>query len=262
MASLTLNYDFTLLALTRLAFAEECCGFADSRCAYNPLKKCKKCINGADELSFSAAAAMIMCYYKAADDIADSSSLKGLAKRILKPYFALKRRKAMKKYPALDGIISAAMQKQSETEKRNEAGIDSAADPSARAMGEILCLGFEGETKEKLNRFGYLVGRWVYLADALDDMEDDKKNSSYNVFNNINKDEKEARAYAAGAINLTAGQLVRLFEEMKPLRFSEIMENIVYDGLHNSMNEVMRKKEEKKNERSVFCARLAFRRKR
>ena len=27
LASLTLNYDFTLLALTRLAFAEECCGF-------------------------------------------------------------------------------------------------------------------------------------------------------------------------------------------------------------------------------------------
>lgn len=246
LASFTLNYDFTLLALTRLAFAKECCGFSDSRCAYNPLKKCQQCVNGAEELSFSAAAAMIMCYYKVADDIADSSFFKGLAKRLLKPYFSLKRKKAMKKYPALDEIISAAMQKQSETEKRNEASTDIAADPSAKAMGEILCLSFEGETKEKLNRFGYLVGRWVYLVDALDDMEDDKKNNSYNVFNNINNNEKEARDYAVGAINLTAGQLVRQFEEMKPARFSEIMENIVYDGLHNSMKEILNKKEEQK----------------
>ena len=246
LASLTLNYDFTLLALTRLAFAEECCGFRDSRCAYNPLKKCRQCVNGRDELSYSAAAAMIMCYYKVADDISDSSFLKGFAKRMLKPYFALKRKKAVKKYPALDGIISSAMQKQSETEKRNEASVDWAADPSAKAMGEILCFGFEGETKEKLNRFGYLVGRWVYLTDALDDMEDDRKNSSYNVFNNINNNEKEARDYAVGAINLTAGQLARQFEEIRPARFGEILENIVYDGLHNSMNEVIGKKEEKK----------------
>lgn len=251
LASLTLNYDFTLLALTRLAFAEECCGFADSRCAYNPLKKCQKCINGNEELEYSAAAAMIMCYYKVADDIADSSFLKGLAKRMLKPYFAIKRKKAMKKYPVLDEIISRAMQKQSETEKGKETSVDLAADPSAKAMGEILCQDFEGETKEKLNRFGYLVGRWVYLMDALDDMKDDKKNNSYNVFNNINKNEKDSRDYAVGVINLTAGQLVRQFEGMKPARFSEIMENIVYDGLHNSMNEVISKKEEKKNERSV-----------
>ncbi len=250
LASLTLNYDFTLLALTRLAFAEECCGFRDSRCAYNPLKKCKQCVNGSNELSYSAAAAMIMCYYKAADDISDSSFLKGLVKRMLKPYFALKRKKAMKKYPALDGIISCAMQKQSEMEMRKETSVDLAADPSAKAMGEILCFGFEGETKEKLSRFGYLVGRWVYLMDALDDAQDDRKNNSYNVFNNINKDsaknEKEARDYAVGVINLTAGQLARQFEEIRPARFAEILENIVYDGLHNSMNEVIGKKEEKK----------------
>lgn len=245
-ASLTLNYDFTLLALTRLAFAKECCGFADSRCAFNPLKKCRQCVNGAEELSYSAAAAMIMCYYKVADDIADSSFFKGLAKRLLKPYFSLKRKKAMKKYPVLDEIISSAMQKQSETEKQNEASVDIAADPSAKAMGEILCQGFEGEEREKLSRFGYLVGRWVYLVDALDDMEEDRKNNSYNVFNNIYINEKEAKDYAVGAINLTAGQLVRQFEEMKPARFNEIMENIAYDGLHNSMKEILNKKEEEK----------------
>ncbi len=244
-ASLTLNYDFTLLALTRMAFAVECCGFMDSRCAYNPLKKCQQCVNGEKELSVAAAAAMMMCYHKVNDDIADSSFLKGLAKRLLKPYFSFKRKKAAKRYPELDAIISCAMKEQGEVEKKPESGIDASAHPSAKAMGKLLSYGFEGETAEKLNRFGYLVGRWVYLVDALDDMADDKKTHSYNVFNNINNNEKEARDYAVGSINLTAGQLVRELEALNPARFSEILENIVYDGLHNSMNEVLKKEEEK-----------------
>ncbi len=246
LASFTLNYDFTMLALTRLAFAKECCGFKDSRCAFNPLKKCQQCVNGNKELSYSAAAAMIMSYHKVNDDIADSSFIKGIFKRIIKPYFALKRKKAMRKYPALDEIISCAMAEQAEVEKRSNAGIDASAHPSAKAMGEILSFGFDGEAKEKLNRFGYLSGRWVYLMDALDDMEADRKTHSYNVFNNINN-EKEAKEKAVGVINLTAAQLAHEFDKMEPARFGEILDNIVVDGTFSSMQSVLNKnKEEKK----------------
>lgn len=249
LASFTLNYDFTLLALTRMAFAKECCGFKDSRCAYNLLKKCQQCVNGDNELSFAAAAAMIMCYHKVNDDIADSSFFKGLIKRIIKPYFALKRKKAMKKFSELDSIISFAMLSQSEVEKKADAGIDASAHPSAGAMGEILSFGFDGVTKEKLNRFGYLAGRWVYLMDALDDMENDRKTHSYNVFNSIDN-EKEAKEKAIGVLNLTAAQLAREYENLQPARFGEILENIVIDGTHNSMQQVLQK-EEKNEKRSV-----------
>lgn len=251
LSRLTLNYDFTLLALTRLSFASECCGFKESRCSFNPSKKCQQCINGGDELSFAAAAAMIMCYHKVNDDIADSSFAKGLAKRMLKPYFLLKRKKAAERYPELDKIISSAMENQALAERSRDSGVDASAHPSAKAMGELLSVGFEGEKEEKLYRFGYLVGRWVYLADALDDMESDRNTQSYNVFNNKFTDEKEARDYAVSAVNLTAGQLVREYETLNPERFSAILENIVYDGLYNSMQDILKKKEEKKNERSV-----------
>ena len=245
LAPLTLNYDFTLLAITRLAFSKECCGFKDSRCAFNPLKKCKQCVNGNEELKYSAAAAMIMCYHKVKDNIADSSFVKGLISRMIKPYFALKRKKAMKNYPALDEFISRAMSEQADVEKRGNAGIDASAHPSAKAMGEILCYGFDGEIKEKLNRFGYIAGRWVYLMDALDDMESDRKNKEYNVFNNIDN-EKQATENAVAVINLTAAQLAHEFETMKPARFGEILDNIVIDGTFISMQNVLDKKKEKK----------------
>ncbi len=248
LARLTLNYDFTMLALARLAFAPECCGFSDSRCSFNPTKKCRQCVGGGDELSFAVAAAIIMVYYKLCDDINDSSFLKGIIKRIMRPFFSIKRKKAKKKFPQVDSIITAAIIGQSEVEKNKDAGIDAAAHPSALAMGKLLSLGFEGETAAKLERFGYLTGRWVYLTDAFDDMYDDKKALSYNVFNNIDKDEKEAEEYAEGVLNVTAAQLVRELDALQPARFGDILENIVVDGMYNTVQLI---KKERQNEKSV-----------
>ncbi len=241
-ARLTLNYDFTMLALTRLAFADECCGFKDSRCSFNPTKKCRQCINGEKELSFAAAAAMIMVYYKLCDDINDSSFFKGILKRFLRPFFSLKRRKAKKLFPEADEIIGSAIAEQSKIEQKPDASIDASAHPSAAAMGKLLSYGFEDETAKKMERFGYLAGRWVYLMDAYDDMYDDKKASSYNVFNNIGKSEKESEEYAEGVLNVTAAELVRELEGLKPARFGEILENIVYDGMYNTMKQIKKER--------------------
>ena len=248
LARLTLNYDFTLLALARLSFVKECCGFKDSRCSFNPAKKCRQCINGERELSFAAAAAMIMVYFKLCDDISDSSFLKGLVKRLVRPFFSLKRKKAKKNYPELDEIISGAMKAQAQAEKKSDCTLDAAAHPSAFAMGKLLSFGFEGETAAALERFGYLAGRWVYLADAFDDMKDDEKTVSFNVFNIKDKSEKENREYALGALNLTAAQLTREYEKLMPLRFGDILANIVFDGLYNTVEQIRRRDE---NEQSV-----------
>ncbi len=244
LARLTLNYDFTMLALARLAFAEECCGFKNSRCSFNPTKKCQQCINGEKELAFAAAAAMIMVYYKLCDDINDSSFFKGLLKRFLRPFFSLKRKKARRLFPVVDEIIGKAMLEQSKVEQRSDAGVDVSAHPSAVAMGKLLSYGFEGEKAAKLERMGYLVGRWVYLMDAYDDMRDDKKKSSYNVFNNIGKNEEETEVYAEGVLNVTAAELVRELEGMKPARFGDILENIVYDGMYNTMKQIKKERGE------------------
>jgi hypothetical protein len=189
-----------------------------------------------------------MVYHKLCDDINDSSFFKALIKRILRPFFSLKRNKAKKKFPQVDEIITSAMLEQSEVEKKKDAGIDASAHPSAFAMGKLLSYGFEGETASKLERLGYLAGRWVYLTDAFDDMYDDKKTSSYNVFNNIDKNEKEAEEYAEGVLNVTAAQLMREFDALEPARFGNILENIVVDGMYNTVQTI---KKERQNEKSV-----------
>ena len=101
---------------------------------------------------------------------------------LLYPIVFLMHRKAKRLAPDIDKIIGDSMKIQSETEKKNGVGIDEAAHPSADALGKIFSLGFDGERKNALYSLGYMVGRYVYILDAADDLEDDLKNGSFNPF--------------------------------------------------------------------------------
>ncbi|HBL40618.1 MAG TPA: hypothetical protein DDY98_03235 [Ruminococcaceae bacterium] len=250
LARFVLNYDFTLLALVRLGVVEECCGFEKGHCSFNPTKKCMKCVNGQTHLSFAAAAAILMCYYKISDNLSDEKNpFKRLLLWLIKPYFAVKRKKAKKKFAQIDLILSEAMAQQKQTEQTG-AGVDASAHPSATAMGRLLALDMPQEKQEALQRFGYLVGRWVYLADALDDCDKDRVSGNYNVFNRKFEKEEEKKEYAAGTIRLTAAESGKCFESLQPKRFGAILENILQFGMEETLKKVL-KKGEKKNEKSV-----------
>ena len=242
LARLTLHYDFALLALTRLSAAEACCGFEPGRCSFNPAKKCLNCVGGGDQLAFAAAAAMIMCYYKVLDNIADTRSrLKRLAFYAIRPYFAAKRKKARKRFPQIDEAIAEAVRRQTETEQSRTQSVDAAAHPTAQAMSRLLTMDLAAEKPETLARFGYLIGRWVYLIDALDDCEKDRASGSYNVFDLKFEKEEELKAYAAGTLRLTAAELGRCFEALAPKRFGAVLENIIQFGMEEALKKVLQK---------------------
>ncbi len=252
LARMMLNYDFTLLALVRLSVTEECCGFEEGHCSFNPAKKCMKCVNGQTHLSFAAAAAILMCYYKVLDNLQDEKNpFRRFLFRLVKPYFAVKRRKAKRKFPQIDLILSEAMAQQKQAEL-SAAGVDASAHPSALAMSRLLALDMPQEKQACLSRFGYLVGRWVYLADALDDCKKDLASGSYNVFNRKFEKEDEKKEYAAQVIRLTAAELGKCFETLAPKRFGAILENILQFGTEETLKKVLK---EEMNEKPVRCPR-------
>ena len=181
-ASFTLSYDFTFMATVSLAMKETCGGFKKCACAANPLKK-KVCAVPCDDLTYCASAAMLMLYYKLKDDITDERLFKKLRSVLLFPFAALARRKARKLYPDADRILNEMMQKQAALEKGGCASVDRAADPTAAALSRLCAVFSEDKTQQAvLSRFGYLIGRYVYFADAFDDLEKDEKQKSYNPF--------------------------------------------------------------------------------
>lgn len=248
-----LSYDMTFLALVRLSAKGISPIFKGGRCPFNPAKRCNYCTNAEDEYSFVCAAAILMFYYKVKDNIADSPFFKRLLFFLLLPFAAIKRKKAKRLFPQLDLLISASIQKQNETEKTATSSPDKAAHNSADALGKIFSAGFE-ENGSALYRFGYFVGRWVYLIDALDDIEKDIKNRSFNVF--VNKYSltsktlpEEAKHEIQSTLNHSSAEAVKAFKSANSPLLSEIIENILYGGMFRSAENVL--KGTKRNERSL-----------
>ena len=179
IARMLLSYDFTFLSIVRLALQEQCGKFEKGRCCVNPAKKCLKCTEDA-ELERSADVVIIVSYYKLLDDIADGGFFKRLACRLIKPALSLMHKKAARRQEMLDRAVASAMKEQEKIEKSGTASLDEAADPSGKMLAAIFSQGYYGEDKIQLWRFGYLLGRWIYLLDAVDDIEKDIKSGSYN----------------------------------------------------------------------------------
>ena len=252
-ASLTLSYDFTFMAVVGLSMEENCTGFTKCFCPGNPLKR-KACVQESETMRYCASAAMLMLYYKVKDNLHDAPFFKKAAPLFLLPFAALAKNKAKKAYPEADRILSDTMREQAKLERANTKSIDRAADPTATALAK-LCESFSADERQKviLNRFGYLVGRYVYFMDALDDLEEDEKRGGYNPFlasadGNLTKDAQYLRAQQI--INLTIGEIARAYELLDRRRYIPILDNIIYEGFKEQLQVILLKKE-KLNEKPI-----------
>ena len=247
---LTLSYDITFLVLTRFSFMGTLPCFEGGRCAFNPAKKCSYCNNAEEELRYASAVAMMMFYHKVRDNISDGSVLKKLLMYMLLPWAMLKYKKAKRMYGEIADIIAECMLKQTEAENKNSAVTDEAAHQSADALGKIAAYNMN-DPEGNIYRFGYGIGKWVYLTDAFDDIESDLKGGSYNVFvNKYNlREEKftdEIKQDIAATINMASILFINAYESIDSKSLKPIMENIIYEGMHKSLDRIINPEPKKK----------------
>lgn len=249
-ARLTLNFDFTFLAVLRLSLEPTCAGFQKRRCAFNPLVKCNTCTERTQSVSYASAIAMIMLFYKLRDNLADCSWYRRIPYYFAYPFFALARRKAAKREPEMDQLMATAMQEQSQLEKEHCDSLDQAAQPTAQALGSIFSNGIEQESDARiLERMGYCIGKWIYLVDALDDMEDDLHTQSYNPIlchfhltqSSSAEDTAAAKEQVLSLCNVCICEAIAAYELLDCKRFSEILQNILYLGLPNVQENILKK---------------------
>jgi hypothetical protein len=259
LSRMALSYDFAFLAMLSLAVHETGGRFERQVCVAHPLKK-KPCLCCCDDLSFVAACAMAMLYYKWKDNLADSGFWKRSFYRITG--FPAKRayRKAVANYPVLKEIMKVTIAKQQETEKTLNCTIDMAAEASSRALALIFEQLTDDEKQKKvLHRFGFLLGRWIYLIDALDDLKDDCKSGSFNPLliwakeaaAGADNPEEVTKRYAEGLINVTHGEMALAFELIEINRYKTILDNILYLGLPSVKKQVLSHGRNKQNDGSL-----------
>ena len=253
----TLSYDITFLSLVALSLREEGGRFQQQRCAAHPLKK-KLCACSCDDLSFGAHIAVLMVYYKLKDNIADSGPLGRIKYTLLFPPVAHARKKTLRVLPQVDSMIAEQMAQQSRFEQEGVRSVDKACDPTARALGLIFEeLSRDEREKRILYQVGYMTGKFVYLADALDDLPDDSRTGSYNPYlakfgcpHPSEEQLREIDSYAAEMINITVAQLAAAYELLELKRFKPILDNIIYLGFKHTYRLIVDKRE-KHNDRSV-----------
>lgn len=250
-ARFTLNYDFTFLAVLMLAMSKECPGLERRRCVFNPLVRCAGCAGARKEITYSASVAMCMLYYKLRDDMEDRGFWRRIPSALVYPLFALARKKAAVLAPQADRIMAEMMERQRSVESGESYSVDAAAEPTAWALSQIFSQiplaenAASDPQRRVLERLGYCLGRWVYLVDAMNDMEDDLRHGEYNPYLhrfNIVQENAEAIRKAQREIlpglNVCISEACAAFELLEIHHFREIIHNILYYGLEQVQNSV------------------------
>ncbi len=255
-ARMTLSYDFTFLAAFAMAVAEEEPAFEAQGCMCNPIKKTPCCLEN-KALCDVADCAMILLWEKLKDDLQDSGFVKKLGVRLLRPFARRPYRLAAARRPELARMAQEYTAAQNALEKAVCSDVDQAAEPTAKLLSALL-EELSGDEKQRrvLGRTGYLLGRFIYLCDALDDLEDDQKSGGYNPFLLRNAAKgmtaEEIRQDAKGSLYLTVSELGLCCDLLQLRRFAGIINNVLCLGLKGSVDLIMeRKKQRERKELGV-----------
>ena len=248
-ASFALSYDCTFYALLMLSTREARLSLHHGRCVMNPLKRCDFLESGGEVYHKAAALSVLLTYHKLRDNLEDDSFFKSLGSRLFLPFVSRKARKAAEEYPFLAQEAQKAMDGQRQAEE-NAGGVDACAEPTANLLAalfkELACDSLQGAA---LERFGYFLGRWVYLMDAADDLLDDLKEGAFNPFiprlglsgkTELTPQERKAADQACNqTLNATAAQMLLAFNLVELRNFGPILENVVTKGLPEIQREIL-----------------------
>ncbi len=238
VARMSLSYDMTFLALLHAALESEEPQFCKGHCSFNPAKKCLKCQN-TTATDLAADLGVLLAYYKLKDTLADERFFKKLGAALLYPLYAFDRRRAAKRRPDADRAIAAMMTAQFSAEAAKTASIDRAAEPFADLLATLAAdLTQDEHGRTVLARFGYCLGRWVYLMDAVDDLAEDVKHHRYNPYalaRGITAPDDEqilaARKYAGLTLNACLAECITAYNLLDIRRLDGILRNILEQGM-------------------------------
>ena len=176
----TITYDSVFLALVRMAYIPDAeLGSSMKRCIAHPLKK--RCmLNDNSAIEYTARAFAILSYYKMQDDLSDEALGKRMLVSLGRPVLSTAKKKA--DMADLAEIAKDRLGKISAIEKERRPGIDEPAELFGELLGEVFSFGLEGADRTVTYECGYHLGKFVYLVDAIDDYDSDRKSGKYNPY--------------------------------------------------------------------------------
>ena len=128
--------------------------------------------------------------------------------------------------------ISSLLDELGTREKMNETNVDVLAGLFGKIM-QILFVPFDDIYAKGLGRMGFYLGKFIYIMDAFDDVEEDVKNGRYNVFSNCYTD-PDFETHVKDMLTMMMAECSDAFEMLPAVDNADILRNILYSGVWNS----------------------------
>lgn len=277
---MVLSYDAAFLAILLASLSDESDTPVQEHCIAHPVIK-KKTVIRNRAIDYAGDVMLILAWYKLADDAADEG--KTYAKPVM---LMMKRifRRLNSLYPELCSSVKCHLSALSALEREKCASIDMAAEAFSKIMEDIFTEGLQAvygseppqheppgdrgdpgisgmqdgpcgfaspgnDTRELLARAGYHLGKWVYMIDAVDDIEENIESGAYNPllfrfkFDAANETADEFRARIEPDLRFNLyhylAMLSRCTDSLDIRKNAGIIENVIYFGLNRKTEEII-----------------------
>lgn len=221
---ISISYDMTFLIVLLTGLYEPEVACENRRCVLHPVQKHKERRSSITE--YVADMNVLLTYYKCLDDWKDEHKL---TKKVYADGIKKRIKRIEQMHPKKAAVIKEQLDRLAKLEKDEESNIDKVSECFALLMAEITAMKND-EWQETLKELGYNLGKFVYLLDAYDDLEDDIKKSRYNVLK-YHIHEKDFDILMEGILNAVMAQCARSFEILPIIQDVEILRNIIYSGV-------------------------------
>lgn len=246
-AQMSLSYDATFATVLLTSLYEPITLAQKKRCLRHPTEKRTYLQNFF--IDYVADMNLVLTYYKCLDDWVDEKKVTRLSysKAIVNGVKNIKS-----KYPKKVKVIRGKLADLQNLEKQGVYDIDVLSRTFGDIMAEIFDISpkecnvngiYGDEWKQDLRKLGFLLGKYIYIIDAYDDVEKDIEKGSFNPFidrfNNsklimdakTGEEKQEFDVWVRDLLMLIATDLAGVYEKLPIIEDVAILRNIIYSGI-------------------------------
>ena len=242
----TTNYDITFLNVLYHSIFDVDVEIKEEGCILGPLKK-KPIVKDDEYTQVIVDVNNILGHYKCVDDIKDNKSASKwmFDKMILKKHY----KKAKVNLQNIDSLVDSGYAKLRELEAQGCKSVDMVSDPFANIMKGIAKELFNKKYNEAIGDMMYALGKWVYIIDAIDDIDEDYKDKKFNLFlfDYDYIDKKTFLIEKHDELNFILmscyKDIVDNFNKLKVNKYEGVLTNILWYGIKAKTEEILSRSE-------------------